>query len=142
MCQCCHKDPSLTRDASPHSTYRKGHANYLLNPTIYFRYVNDIFIATTINYFDEITKLKDKFEKNNILKFTYELEICKQLPLLDTLITRTDHNITISIFTKPTTTDECLNYDRLCSHHYKVTRSDRKLSLQRTFHLLFLGTIT
>ena len=36
-------------------------------------------------------------------------------------VTGTGHNITTSIFTKPTTTDECLNYDSLCPDRYKIT---------------------
>ena len=48
-----------------------------------------IFLAT--NNFDEIIRLKINLFR---IKFTYELEICEQLPFLDTLITRTDHNIT------------------------------------------------
>ena len=44
------------------------------------------------------------------MNFTYELEVCKQY-FLDTLITRTHQYVTTSIFTKPTATDKCLNYD-------------------------------
>ena len=87
--------------------------NPMLKPTIYCICVDDIFIAT--NNFDVIIKLKDKFIKKCILKFSFELEICKQLPLLDTIFPRTNHNITTtSIFIKLTITDECLNYNGVC----------------------------
>ena len=47
--------------------------NTIKKAKIYFRYVDDIFIATQSK--DEINKLKQTSEKNSVLKFTTELNI-------------------------------------------------------------------
>ena len=52
----------------------------ITKPTIYARYIDDIFILTENE--DQIIKLKQAFEENSVLKFTYELNINNKLPFL------------------------------------------------------------
>ena len=46
-----------------------------LKPPVYCRYMDNIFLV--LNGFHQLTKLKDEFEKNSVLKFTFEIE-CKK----------------------------------------------------------------
>ena len=76
-------------------------------------------------------KLKNAFEDKSILKFTYEIERKKLLHFLDTLITKTDNNVTTTIYTKATSTGECLNFNSFCPDRYKIAVI--KNSLHRVF---------
>ena len=57
-----------------------------LKPPLYCRYMDDIFLV--IDKYDQLITLKNAFEKNSVLKFTYEVECQKKMSFLDTLITR------------------------------------------------------
>ena len=81
-------------------------------PPVYCRYVDDCFVG--INNMDELHSLKTFFETHSVLKFTYELEICKKLPFLDVLLQRNSSGISTSTYVKPTNSEECLNYNSLC----------------------------
>jgi hypothetical protein len=50
-------------------------------PIVYCRYVDDIFLV--INDLSHILKLKEKFEEESILRFTYEIEKDNGLHFLD-----------------------------------------------------------
>ena len=93
-------------------------SNPVLKPPIYCRYVDDIFIV--IDNFHQIQIIKDAFETCSILKFTYELEVKKQLPFLDTLVIRNSQRLQTTIHTKPTDTGDCMNYDSFCHDRYKT----------------------
>ena len=53
-------------------------------PYTYARYVDDIFIEITSE--EELIKLREKFEENSILKFTYEMNINNKLSFLDVML--------------------------------------------------------
>ena len=89
-----------------------------LKPPIYCRYVDDILLVA--DNFEQVRKLKNAFKDKSVLKFTYEIERKKLLPFLDTLITRTDNNVTTTIYTKATSTGECINFNSLCPDRYKI----------------------
>jgi hypothetical protein len=88
-------------------------------PVTYCRYVDDCFLV--INNFSELQSLKSYFEANSVLTFTYEIETCKTLHFLDVNLSRTGTFLDLGVYTKPTNTDECLNFESLCPIKYKTS---------------------
>jgi hypothetical protein len=87
-------------------------------PKIYCRYVDDCFLV--IDNIKELISLKNYFEANSVLKFTYETEIHKQLPFLDVLITRTTDSLKTAVYSKKTNSNECINFTSICPLKYKT----------------------
>lgn len=73
------------------------------------------------------------FEEESVLKFTYELEKCKQLAFLDVLVRKCGNMFSTSVFIKDTNQGDCINYNGLCPDKYKV--SVIKTLLHRGFHV-------
>ena len=90
-----------------------------LKPTVYCRYVDDILLV--IDNINQLEQLKQTFETNSKLKFTFEIETCKQLPFLDTLITRKLHHLETTVYRKNTNTGDCINYNSICPDKYKTS---------------------
>jgi hypothetical protein len=65
-------------------------------PTVYCRYIDDIFLV--INDLNHILKLKEKFEKESCLRFTYEIEKENNLHFLDVQLNRNENNIETSVY--------------------------------------------
>ena len=86
-------------------------------PNLYCRYVDDIFIQ--IDSIDQLDKIKQEFENNSVLKFTYELNINNRLPFLDTLIDTSNNNFHTTVYHKPTDHGHCLNANSECTDKYK-----------------------
>ena len=57
----------------------------------------------------------------SVLKFTYEVECQKKMSFLDTLITRSQQGLTATVFTKSTSSGDCLNYESICPECYKIS---------------------
>jgi len=93
--------------------------NPSLKPPIYCRYVDDIFLV--LNNFSELENLNRTFELNSVLRFTHEIESRKKIPFLDVLISRTAETVSTEVFTKTTSSGECLNYNSLCPDRYKTS---------------------
>ncbi|XP_072025293.1 uncharacterized protein [Amphiura filiformis] len=96
-------------------------------PRIWLRYVDDTFVV--INK-EKVQQFTDHINsQNEHIKFTNDPEKDGQLPFLDTLVKRqTDGTVKVSIYRKPTHTDQYLAFD---SHH----PLEHKLSVIRTlFH--------
>ena len=72
-------------------------ANYP-KPNIYSRYVDDIFLD--IQSEEKLLELKEIFENNSVLNFTYELNIQSKLPFLDVLVTNNQDNFSTEIYIK------------------------------------------
>jgi hypothetical protein len=100
-------------------------------PIIYCRYVDDCFLV--INNIKELLSLKNFFEVNSVLKFTYETEIKKRLPFLDVLITRSPDSLKTTVFNKKTNTNECINFKSICPLKYKTAVI--KTFLHRAHHV-------
>ena len=83
-----------------------------LKTPLYVRYVDDICLITP--KFDTLIQIKETFEANSVLKFTFETEINKKMPFLDTLIHRSGSNYRTSVYSKPTNFGDCLNYNSIC----------------------------
>ena len=89
-------------------------------PHIYARYVDDIFIQ--VNDVADIVQLKQIFEHNSVLKFTYELNTNNKLPFLDVNVTSTnDNRFKTTVYRKPTNIGTCLNANSECPEQYKTS---------------------
>ena len=88
-----------------------------VKPTLYARYVDDIFLV--VNDETEIVNMKNNFESHSILKFTYEMNINGKLPFLDVLVEMNNGVIRTNVYRKNTNTGHCLNADSHCSQQYK-----------------------
>ena len=86
-------------------------------PSIYVRYVDDCFLQ--IDNEKQLDILKYHFEKNSVLKFTYELSVDKKLPFLDVLVESTQNKFGTTVYHKPTNLGNCLNADSECVDRYK-----------------------
>ena len=91
--------------------------NHYHKPNIYVRYIDDIFMQ--IDNTDQLTDIKDLFENNSILTFTYELHNNNKLPFLDISVTSTSSGFKTAIYYKPTDHGKCLNADSFCPIKYK-----------------------
>ena len=85
-------------------------------PSLYARYVDDIFVVTTKT---NLLKLKDLMESNSKLRFTYEEPIGTTLPFLDILISKNDTGFETKVYKKKTDVGKCLNYESECPDRYK-----------------------
>ena len=87
-------------------------------PIIYARYVDDIILMC--HDISGLQRLKDEFEKNSVLTFSYEVsDIKQQLAFLDVLITRTANGFHTGVYIKPTEGGACMNGDSTCPEGYK-----------------------
>ena len=89
-----------------------------LKPIMYVRYVDDCFLV--VDSIQTLFNLKQKFEAESVLKFTYEKEKSGQLAYLDSLVRRSDHAFKTSVFIKSTNLGDCLNYNSICPEKYKT----------------------
>ena len=55
------------------------------------------------------------------MKFTYENKKNKQIAILDVLLTRKTTIIHATVFTKPTSTGDYINYDGICPEKYTIS---------------------
>lgn len=90
----------------------------LNKPSLYCRYVDDIFVfCEDIAHLD---RLRTRFEECSVLHFTYELtDINRQLPFLDTLVTQLDDKLHLSVYKKPSSSNETLNGAGYCPESYR-----------------------
>jgi hypothetical protein len=102
-----------------------------LKPSIYVRYVDDIFILGK-NY-NTIVSLKEKLEAHSVLKFTIEIEKHKKLTFLDTEVEKNLNLIKTKVHVKSTNNGDCLNYYSICPERYKI--SVIKGMLYRGYHI-------
>ena len=86
-------------------------------PSIYARYVDDIFVQ--VNSEAELINLRNLFQSNSVLNFTYELNVNKKLPFLDILIDTSNNSFHTSVYHKPTDQGKCLNANSECVEKYK-----------------------
>ena len=107
------------------ANFYMGHLeNTILNdladkPTIYARYVDDIFIQ--VDDHTQIFQLQHLFQQNSVLKFTYELNINNRLPFLDVNIESANNNFRTTVYRKPTNIGACLNANSECPEQYKIS---------------------
>ncbi|XP_069179232.1 uncharacterized protein [Procambarus clarkii] len=78
-----------------------------LKPAIYCRYVDDIFMQVPDARC--LQQVKEAFEWNSVLRFTYEMENNGKLPLLDVAVTERSGGFYTAVYTKETNIGMCLN---------------------------------
>ncbi|XP_069187114.1 uncharacterized protein [Procambarus clarkii] len=78
-----------------------------LKPAIYCRNVDDIF--TQVLDERHLQQLKEAFEQNFVLNFTYEMENNGKLPFLDVTVTERNGGFHTAVYTKETNIGMCLN---------------------------------
>ena len=88
-------------------------------PSIYARYVDDTFIQ--IKDENELIKLKECFQNNSKLNFTYELSVNNKLPFLDVLVEHSENTFNTRVYHKPTDNGNCMNGDSECVEKYKIS---------------------
>ena len=86
-------------------------------PSIYCRYIDDIFI--TIKDANDAEKIIDIFKSNSVLNFTSEHSQAKTLPFLDVLVKQKERRFETTVFTKATNIGRCLNARGECPDNYK-----------------------
>ena len=108
-----------------------------IKPQVYCRYVDDILLV--IDNFKQLEILKETFQQNSQLNFTFEIETCKNISFLDTLIIRNNNKLVTTIYRKNTSTGDCLNYFSICPERYKISVIKnflhRAYSVCSTWHL-------
>ena len=87
-------------------------------PIVYCRYIDDIFLL--VRNVKTLHAIKEKFESNSILKFTFEIEKCKHLPYLDVNVGRKGNRLTSAVHVKSTNSGDCLNYQSIAPQRYKT----------------------
>jgi hypothetical protein len=86
-------------------------------PNLYDRWVDDIFIDAENEAY--VIELKNKFETNSCLKFTYEIEKHRALNFLDVKIYRNEASYSTKVYIKDTNNGDCLNFQSICPLRYK-----------------------
>ena len=88
-------------------------------PLLYFRYVDDTFVA-----FKNERECNNFFEKLNCLhpalQFTVEKETDAALPFLDVLVERSGQTFLTSVYRKPTFTGHYIRWDSFCPKRRKL----------------------
>ena len=106
-------------------------ANPQAAPLIYARYVDDVFLL--LENINQLHDIKTLFENNSVLRFTYEEQKNNQLVFLDVLLQKINNEITTSVYTKETSTGDCINYSGVCPEQYKTGLV--KTLLQRAYNI-------
>ena len=89
-------------------------------PSIYVRYIDDIFVLTKNQC--ELTTLKNKLQNVSGLTFTMENSTDDKLPFLDVMVSKMNPcNFKTSVYTKPTNPGLCLNGNSECPQRYKTS---------------------
>ena len=89
-------------------------------PTIYARYVDDIFIQVDDEH--QILQLQQLFQQHSVLKFTSEFNINNKLPFLDVNVeSLNDNNFRTKVHRKPSNIGACLNANSQCPETYKIS---------------------
>ena len=88
-------------------------------PTIYCRYVDDIFIQVSDT--QHLERIKTDFENNSVLKFTIENNTNRRLPFLDVCVDASGTAFDLSVYRKETNVGTCLNARSECPDKYKAS---------------------
>ena len=60
---------------------------------------------------EHVLHLKDIFEENSCLKFTFETEKVARISFLEINVSRKDYCYITSVYVKPTNNGDCLNFE-------------------------------
>ena len=88
-----------------------------IRPDLYVRYVDDILVCVRDE--DQLKALKEAFEEQSVLRFTYELSNHNKIAFLDVWIEAEGGKCVTSVHRKPTDEGNCLNARSECPERYK-----------------------
>jgi len=89
-------------------------------PTIWLRYVDDVFCLFTIPN-EKILEFHTRINRwHSNLRFTVDFESNCSIPFLDVLVTHKDHSIVTSLYRKPTHTGLYMLWDSNQNRRYKL----------------------
>ena len=100
-------------------------------PLAYMRYVDDTLLL--IDDYTQLNTIITLFKNNSVLNFTSELEKNNQINFLDITIKKENSRFITSVFKKPTSSDDYINFKGCCPEQYKV--GVIKTLLHRAHHL-------
>ena len=80
-----------------------------LKPSLYARFIDDIFVMVRDE--NHMEALKEAFSNNSVLRFTHEMSVSNKLPFLDVLLEIKNGKFYRSVYTKPTKSQDCINYN-------------------------------
>ena len=93
--------------------------NSAIKPRIYCRFIDDIFVLVRDE--DHLIILETEFKSKSALNFTHEVAIGNKIPFLDVLLDNSnDKKLITSVYTKPTKSEDCLNYNSAAPERYKT----------------------
>ena len=97
--------------------------NKILKPTVYYRYVDDIFFL--FHKETEFQKLLTCLNSlHPSLKFNNEIETNNSLPFLNVLITKSNDKFIASVYRKPTFTGQYIHWNSFGSKQRKTNLID------------------
>ena len=108
-------------------------------PTTYCRYVDDVFVVVQDE--QQLRMMKETFEANSVLKFTYEMSVRNRIPFLDIDVTLNNGTYTTTVYRKETNMGKCMNAKSECPDRYKtsvvnsyIRRAFKNCSTWQLFH--------
>ena len=135
----CILGPTVANYYVGHLERKVFRTNPEIKPKTYVRYVDDTFGSFKSN--EHVLQLKDIFEVNSCLKFTFEIEKEARISFLDVNVLRKDSSYETSVYVKTTNNGDCLNFESLCPMRYKegviktfLHRAYNVCSTWNTFH--------
>ena len=87
-------------------------------PSIYCRYIDDIFLL--VNNVSILENIRTKFSENSVLNFTFEIETLKSISFLDVDTCRSNGSFQTKVHVKSTNTGDCLNFNSITTDTYKT----------------------
>ena len=100
-------------------------------PKLYLRYVDDTLLL--VDNIEQLHTIKNAFNEKSVLEFTSEIQKNNSLNFLDTTISFENGKYVTKIFSKPTATDDYINYLGICPDRYKT--GVVKTLLHRAYHV-------
>ena len=103
----------------------------LIKPTLYLRFVDDkLLLVEKVNHLQII---KNAFNSKSVLDFTSEIQKSNTLHFLDITITAKASKYETKVYSKPTATDDYINFKGICPDRYKT--GVIKTLLHRAFNI-------
>ncbi|XP_069187075.1 uncharacterized protein [Procambarus clarkii] len=79
----------------------------------------DVHMYKQVSNVRRLQQLKEAFEQNSVLSFTYEIESDGTLPFLDVIVTERNGGFHTAVYTKETDIGMCLNANGDCPDRHK-----------------------
>ena len=83
----------------------------------YTRYMDDNLLL--VKDYKQLDMIIASFKNNSVLNFTSEIEKNNQINFLDINIKKVNNVFSTSVFKKPTSSDDYINFKGYCPNQYK-----------------------